>query len=282
MTRFEQFIKERRYLGNVSERSIEWYDLAFKWLPNENPSDAELKQTVIRMRENGLKARSVNSYRTAINAYLHWLDNSEIKCSPSCSHPRISKLKSEDKILPVYSATDISTFVHWKSKKRCERRLQVIILMLADTGTRISELLGLRWQDVNLDNLLVTVRGKGDKQRTIPFSLELRKHLFKLKVSSKSTENSLVFATHDGGKLGRRNVLRDVKLLCKKLNVRIPERSIHAFRHSFAVNYIRKSGSPFLLQRALGHTTLDMTKKYVNLMTEDLSAIHQRVSLLSS
>lgn len=53
MTRFEQFIKERRYLGNVSERSIEWYKLAFKWLPNENPTEAELKQAVIRMREGG-------------------------------------------------------------------------------------------------------------------------------------------------------------------------------------------------------------------------------------
>jgi integrase/recombinase XerD len=138
--------------------------------------------------------------------------------------------------------------------------------------------LGLRWQDVNFDDLLITVRGKGDKQRIVPYSLELRKHLFKLQQQSKS---ELVFATRDGRGLGRRNVLRDVKLLCKKLGVKIPERSIHAFRHSFAVNYIRKSGSPFLLQRALGHTTLDMTKKYVNLMTEDLSAIHERVSLLA-
>ena len=68
MTRFDQFLKERRYLGNLSERSIEWYDQAFKCLPNENPTDAELKQTVIRMREEGLSPRSINSYRTALNA----------------------------------------------------------------------------------------------------------------------------------------------------------------------------------------------------------------------
>jgi site-specific recombinase XerC len=106
--------------------------------PTKSASEPELKQTVIRMREKGLKARSVNSYRTAINAYLHWLNHPEIKCSPSCPHPRISKMKSEKKVLPVYSAKDIFAFVHWKPKKRCERRLQVIILMLADAGTRIS------------------------------------------------------------------------------------------------------------------------------------------------
>jgi integrase/recombinase XerD len=226
MTRFEQFLRERRYLGNISEHSIDWYRLAFKWLNNDSPDEAALKDCVIRMRESGLKPRSVNSYITAINSYLKWSGNSSLK---------MKKLKAEQKIMPVYSAADISVFVHWKPKRRCGRRLQVIILMLADTGCRISELLGLRWQDVNLDDLLVTVRGKGNKQRTIPFSLELRKHLFKLQQQSK---HELVFATRDGRKLGRRNVLRDVKLVCKKLNVKIPERSLHAFRHTFAVNYI--------------------------------------------
>jgi hypothetical protein len=93
MTRFDQFLKERRYLHNVSERSIEWYDQAFNWLPNENPTEAELKQTVIRMREEGLCARSINSYRTALNAYLHWLNSPETKCSPACRHPRIARMK---------------------------------------------------------------------------------------------------------------------------------------------------------------------------------------------
>jgi integrase/recombinase XerD len=276
MTRFQQFLRERRYLGNISERSIEWYSLAFKWLPNEAPDEPALKECIIRMREGGLKPRSVNSYITAINSYLHWAGGSDRKCGAGCSHLHLSKLKAEQKILPTYSSTDIGAFVHWKPKTRCERRLQVIVLALADTGCRISELLGLRWQDVNLDDLLVTVTGKGDKTRTIPFSLELRKRLCKM-----DQKHQLVFCTSDGGALMRRNVLRDVKLLCKKLNIKVPERSLHALRHSFALNYIRKSGSPFLLQRALGHTTLDMTRKYVSLNTQDLQNVHQQISLLS-
>jgi integrase/recombinase XerD len=47
------------------------------------------------------------------------------------------------------------------------------------------------------------------------------------------------------------------------------------------VNYLRRGGSVFHLQKVLGHSTLEMTRRYANLMTEDLQAMHERVSLLS-
>ena len=52
-------------------------------------------------------------------------------------------------------------------------------------------------------------------------------------------------------------------------------------RHTCAVNYLRKGGGVFHLQKMLGHSTLEMTRRYANLMTEDLQAIHQMVSLLA-
>jgi len=70
MTRFEQFLRERRYLGNISERSVEWYQWAFKWLVNASADDAALKDSILRMREAGLSPRSVNGFITAVNAYL--------------------------------------------------------------------------------------------------------------------------------------------------------------------------------------------------------------------
>jgi len=89
-----------------------------------------------------------------------------------------------------------------------------------------------------------------------------------------------VFATKSGRRLGRRVVLRDVKLLCEKLGIEIPERTLHALRHTFAVEYLRRGGSVFHLQMVLGHSSLEMTRRYVNLVTEDLQKVHQRVSLL--
>jgi integrase/recombinase XerD len=268
-SRFEQFLKERTYLKNVSPRTIEWHKQSLKWLPGEQPTEDDLKAVVLSMREAGLRASSVNCRLRSINAYLKW-NGSSLK---------VPKLKEPQKAMVTYSQKDISVFAAYKPKHYCERRLQCLLLSLADTGCRISELLGLRWENVNFDDLLVTVKGKGDKSRTIPFSLELRKHLFRLQQQSK---HSLVFAARNGNPLGRRNVLRDLKLFCEKLNVKLPERGLHSFRRAFATHYIRKNGSAFLLQRAMGHASLTMTKLYVSLATEDLSAVHQKVSLLSS
>ena len=154
------------------------------------------------------------------------------------------------------------------------------MLTLADSGCRIAEALGLKWSDCDFDNLLLTVLGKGNNQRVVPMSFELRRFLWKFQKSK--TSDVLVFATRDGRKLGRRDVLRDVKSLCGRLGINTPERTLHAFRHSFAINYLRQGGSVFHLQKVLGHSSLEMTRKYVNLLTEDLQQIHQKVSLLST
>jgi integrase/recombinase XerD len=81
--------------------------------------------------------------------------------------------------------------------------------------------------------------------------------------------------------MGCNNLLRDVKLLCKKLGFAPPGRTLDAFRHTFALNYLRRGGSVFHLQKVLGHFTLEMTRRYADFCTMDLQAVHERVSLLS-
>ena len=68
---FEQFIKERQYLTNVTPLTIEWYVHSFKWLHSDTPTQNELKEAVLRIREKGLKATGCNSAIRAINSYLH-------------------------------------------------------------------------------------------------------------------------------------------------------------------------------------------------------------------
>jgi integrase/recombinase XerD len=172
--------------------------------------------------------------------------------------------------------------IHWKPRTFYERRLHLLILLLFDTGCRISEILNIHVADVDLDNLLVTVTGKGDKQREIPFSFELRKGLFRYSREFCPQAHMLLLSTRKGCRLDRHIMLRDVKRLCRRLGFDPPARCVHAMRHTFALNYLRRGGSVFHLQKVLGHSTLEMTRRYANLMTEDLQAVHQRLTLLSS
>jgi hypothetical protein len=71
--RRDEFIKERKYLLNVSEHTVSWYKHTLhKWLPGDLPSEPELKSMVLRMREAGLKATGCNAAIRAINCYLKW------------------------------------------------------------------------------------------------------------------------------------------------------------------------------------------------------------------
>jgi integrase/recombinase XerD len=203
MVGFSQFIRERQYLTNVSPSTLEWYKHSFKWLRTEAPAQDELKDAVLRMREKGLKATGCNSAIRAINAYLKW----------SGSPLKIPQLKEPQLILPTFTAAQVSLLVKWKPRGRYQRRLHLLVLILLDTGCRITEALTLHVRDWDLDNLLVTPDGKGRKQRVVPFSFELRRALFRYIADHNRKPDWLLLASRNETLLGRRVMLRDVKLL---------------------------------------------------------------------
>ena len=180
--------------------------------------------------------------------------------------------------MPVYTEQQIHRLVAYKPNK-AELRTHLIVLFLFDVGARISELLSLYTDALDFDNLLVRLEGKGSKTRIVPFSSELRKCL--VRYIADADTNRLVFATRNGTKLGRRNVLRSVKQLCRKVGFEPPARTLHAARHSYASNYLRRGGNALALQRTLGHADLSTTQRYCHLAVADLQAAHQRISLLA-
>ena len=159
-----QFINERQFLSNVSPATIEWYKQSLRWLGTESPAGEDLKTFVIRMREKGLKPTACNNRIRAVNAYLKWAG----------SPYRAAKLKESHCILPTFTAGQIKLMLGWKARNFYQRRLHLLVLILLDTGCRISEALDLRVSDCDFDNLLLTFNGS--KQRRVPFSFELRRH----------------------------------------------------------------------------------------------------------
>jgi integrase/recombinase XerD len=271
LPRFEQFIRERQYIQNVTPATVTWYRNSLKWLASENPSQQELTDAVLQMREKGRRASGCNCTLRAINSYLRW-SGSELK---------VPRLKEPQLILPTFTDEQVKRIVAWKTKRKCQKRLYALITFLLDTGCRITEALTLRVGEIDMDNLLATLDGKGRKQRIVPISFALRKTLFRHCRETNRKPDSLLFATRAETRLAHRNVLRDVKVVCHNLGFNPPARTLHAFRHTFAVNYLRRGGSVFHLQKVLGHSTLEMTRRYANLRTADLQAIHEQVSLLA-
>ena len=266
---------------NVSPHTVRWYVHAFKWLPSESPTQAELKNMVVRMREAGLKETGANAAIRAINAYLHWNGGSERKCGAGCTHSRVQQLKEPQNVLPTFTDAQVKLIVNWRprAKNFYDRRLHLLALLLLDTGARISEALGLRVSDVDLDNMLLMLNGKGRKQRLVPFSFALRKALHRF-IEDFLKPDSLLFATQVGVQVRRMTALRSIKLLCENLGFDPPARTLHSFRHCFAANYVRRGGSVFHLQKMLGHSSLEMSRRYASLTTVDLQAAHERLTLL--
>jgi integrase/recombinase XerD len=261
---FEKFVQERRYLHNVSPKTERIYRAAWRKWQKHGPDPVGF---VSGMREGGMNATGCNMYIRSMNAFFNWGGN-----------PPIRKLREEEKVPPTFGPSDVQKLLRYKPSPS-ERRINNLVLLLLDTGVRINEALSLQRADVDFDNLLFLVRGKGKKERMVPFSLELRKHLWKHLASH---PHGFVFATREGKKLMYRNVLRAVKELCINAGINPPRRLLHSFRHTFALAYIRNGGSVFHLQRALGHSTLDMSRRYANLTTDDLIQMQQKVSLLQA
>lgn len=261
---FEKFVQERTYLHNLSHHTIRLYKTAWgKWL-KYGPDPISF---VSGMRQAGITATGCNIHIRSLNAFFRW----------SGGEP-LPRLKEEFKVLPVLQNPDIAKLIAFKPRKS-HLRTHTLLLTLLDTGMRIDEALSLKVEDIDFENLLMKVRGKGAKERMIPFSFELRKVLWKYR--AKKQPSSYWFPTSRGDKQQHRNVLRDSKGLLVKLGINPPKRLLHSFRHTFAVNYLRQGGGVFHLQKALGHSTLEMSRRYANLLTEDLQAVQQKVSFLN-
>jgi site-specific recombinase XerD len=167
----EQFIKERTYLTGVTPKTISWYEQSFKRFAGALESKEAITDRIAQLKERGLSHISINTHLRCINAYFRWLHlehHSDLL--------RLPKLKEEQKIISTFSPEQISRIVRWKAHGS-RLRLKALALSALDTGLRVEELLTLTRSSVDLGNLTLRVKGKGNKHRLVPVSMELRKVL---------------------------------------------------------------------------------------------------------
>lgn len=209
-----------------------------------------------------------------MNSFLTWLYENEYIPDKL----RMKQLRVEFNVVQTFTMPHLRAIITYKPKSKTQLRLHTLLLLLIDAGIRIDEALTLTRDKVDLDNYLITVMGKGQKERILPFSVECRKVLYRYLAKHKF---NLVFCTRDGCKLSYWNTLRDFKSLAKELGITGVRVSFHTLRHTFAYQYIKGGGNMFALQKSFGHTNLQMTRGYAELQTEDLQEAHLKTSLLS-
>jgi integrase len=156
-------------------------------------------------------------------------------------------------------------------------RNRAIILLLLDTGIRASELCSLRIHNLDLQSHWVRVYGKGDKERVLPFSARTGKALWKYLATRKDDHaGDYLFITNNGDALNIDSLMKAMISVGRRAGV--IGVTVHRFRHTFAVSYLRNGGGAYSLQMMLGHSTMEMVKNYPAPCGTDLEKNHKLAS----
>jgi integrase/recombinase XerD len=274
---FDNFLLEKTYVQNCAPTTVKYlrscfrtYRRVFPALPI--PNETNLLKLVVTLRQEGMSAGCCNTYFKGLNSFLDWLYVNQ----HTTERLRLKLLKKEKKVMRSFTDMELKRLLSYKAKSYRQHRLHTLICLLIDTGIRVDEALTLKRSKIDFPNLLVTVFGKGSKERVVPISFEMRRLLLKL---LQVHTNDLAFCTLDGKKLNYQNTHRDFTDLCRSLE--IPPEGFHCLRRTFARNYLKTGGNLIYLQVALGHERVETTRSYVEVETEDLQIMQVKTSILS-
>ena len=186
--------------------------------------------------------------------------------------PRVLLKDEADALMEGAAGEDV-----WSDRDRA------ILETLYSTGVRVSELVGMNDDDLNLVEGVVRVRGKGKKERLVPIGQvamdEIQHYQGRLmalgaKGPRVTGQPSPVFRNRRGGRLTTRSIARIVHQYSSCLSTGAV--SPHALRHSFATHLLDEGADLRAIQEMLGHASLATTEKYTHLTTDHLLEVYDR------
>jgi integrase/recombinase XerC len=164
------------------------------------------------------------------------------------------------------------------------KRDRAILEMLYGTGMRVSELCGLNIEDIDFTHLSLRVRGKGRKERIIPFGSKAKEALevymgvrgeLLVEANEEEREPNAVFLNYQGTRISTRSVGRMLDkhvLICADVHNISP----HALRHSFATHLLGAGADLRAIQELLGHARLSTTQKYTHVAPERMMEVYDK------
>ncbi len=260
----------------ASPKTITWYRMilerAVRSFGADRPVDRltgpDLRAWLVELRTT-LAPVSVAGYVRTLKVLGNWLQAEGL--AEASALRALRKQRVPDKLIEPVSDDTLRRLLGLASV-----RDRAILLLLLDTGLRVSEAAGIRLGDLRPDGS-VKVLGKGAKERIVPIGSTARTAIVRyLGQRGPGSADAPLF-------LGRRGALdwRGMQQVLKRLKTRAGitgRMSPHSLRHTFARSYLVNGGDVFSLQQILGHTTLDMVKRYVSLADADVAAKHRTAS----
>ena len=288
----KKYLAFLQFEKNLSINTINsyWYDLE-KYLTYMNKSNKINDLNNIKLNHiksyiqsistytNNKESSSINRLISSIKSFHKYLFlNSITKKNPSKLLHTIKLKQHIPDVLSVEEVNQIIESINLTDKNGL--RNKSIILLLYSSGLRVSELINLKLTNLFLDDDIIKIFGKGNKERLVPIGKIAKSILIEYieearhKNCKKNNSNGSIFLTNRGKGLSRKTVWNIIKLISlqSKVNKKI---SPHTFRHSFATHLLEGGADLRTVQALLGHESISTTQIYTLLDKTYLKEIHK-------
>ncbi len=239
----------------------------------------DVRDYVFHLGDLGLSATSVRRAQSALRTYFAFLlEEGALENDPTegIQSPRVARalpnVLDAGEVVALLEAPRLDSPVHWRDR--------AILEFLYATGVRVSELVGLRLTDPDLEEGLCTVFGKGSKERLVPLGrpacVALSRYLREVRPAlEKGKGDGRVFLNQRGRPLSRTAVWKIVKVAARSAGLK-GKVSPHVLRHTFATHLLEGGADLVAVQELLGHADISTTQIYTHLDLKYLRDMHRR------
>ena len=276
----EAFLEHLRVERNVSAHTRDAYqrDLAAlcAWAAMRSRGVLELRNDEIRAfvaseHRRGLSPKSLQRRLSACRSFYLWLlKRGRIDANPADA---IRAPKAARKLPQVLDVDEAVQLVEVATDAPLGLRDRALLELFYSSGLRLSEVCALKWADLDFAQGLVTVLGKGSKQRIVPVGSHARNALAALREEAAGQPGDFVFPGRGGAQISSRAVQLRMKKLAAQRGV-YKRVHPHLLRHSFASHMLESSGDLRGVQELLGHADIATTQIYTHLDFQHLAKMY--------
>lgn len=227
----------------------------------------------------GLAPGGIHAHVRSLKALFGWAKREELL--PSDPSAKLERPTLPRHRMPTMDAERISPLLAEARKTDQPLRDVAVLLTFFDTGIRLEELITLRREDVRPERGVLRVIGKGNMERSVPIGTRALTALNAYTLRERKPRHAGVqelYLSRRGLPMTRSCISILFKRLSEGAGFERAQTTPHTFRRGFAVEFLRNGGDVFTLQQILGHSSLEMTRRYVTFLDEDLKAAHLRFS----